>query len=57
MAVNDTSSVIRMTATAGGIIYDHHSDDCKGVVYGHNILIIQATVLVISLGELMTLGA
>jgi hypothetical protein len=48
-SINDTSRVIRMAfisdVTDMSITYDRHSDDSRGVIYDHNIFIIQATVL------------
>jgi hypothetical protein len=39
LRVNDTSRVVRTTivsdATTWSITYDHHSDDSRGVIYGH----------------------
>ncbi len=32
-------------APSCGVTYHHHSDDSRGVIYDHNIFLIQATVL------------
>ncbi len=47
MSANHTSRVIRMViegdATTWIITYDSHSDNSRGVIFDHNIFIIQLT--------------
>jgi hypothetical protein len=44
-SLNDTSRVVRMTIVDDATTWSDISDDSRGVIYDHNIFIIQATGL------------
>ncbi len=51
-----SSIMIISHATSNGVTYDHHSDDCRGIIYKRKMFLVEVTVLDFALIETRELG-